>query len=114
MILELALAAFLQVPAILNPAGLTFTCPDHAQDTNHEVDIIDVATGQVEATLLVGDPPADTAGLVAVALNIQPIKFGQKRFQVRAVAGAEKSASSELSDVWRRSPGTPGKATVIK
>jgi hypothetical protein len=114
MLLEVAFVALLQVPAIINPGGLTFTCPDHAQDTNHEVDIINVETGQVEATLLVGDPPADAAGVVAVALNIQPIKFGQKRFQVRAVAGAEKSANSELSDVWRRSPGTPGKATVIK
>jgi hypothetical protein len=114
MILELALTALLQVPAIINPSGLRFTCPDHAQDTDHEVDIINVETGQVEATLLVGDPPADAAGDVVVTLNIQPIKFGQKRFQVRAVAGAEKSDNSPLSDVWRRSPGSPGKATVVK
>jgi hypothetical protein len=51
---------------------------------------------------------------VVVTLNIQPIKFGAKRFQVRAVAGAEKSENSPVSDVWRRSPGSPGKATVVK
>jgi hypothetical protein len=114
MILELALAATLQVPAIINPSKLTFTCPDHAQDTQHEVDIINVETGQVEATLLVGDPAADAAGDVVVTLNIQPIKFGAKRFQVRAVVGAEKSENSPLSDVWRRAPSAPGKATAVK
>jgi hypothetical protein len=114
MILELALTALLQVPAVVNPSKLTFLCPDHDQDTQHEVDIINVETGQVEATLLVGDPPADASGDVVVTLNIQPIKFGAKRFQVRAVAGAEKSENSPVSDVWRRSPGSPGKATVVK
>jgi hypothetical protein len=114
MFAELALVALLQVPAIVNPSKLGFTCPDHDQDTQHEVDIINVETGQVEATLLVGDPPADASGEVIVTLNIQPIKFGAKRFQIRAVAGAEKSENSPLSDVWRRSPGSPGKATAIK
>jgi hypothetical protein len=114
MILELTLAAFLQIPAIVNPTGLTFTCPDHDQDNNHEIDIINVDTGQVEATLLVGDPAADATGLVKVSLNIQPIKFGQKRFVVRAVAGAEKSENSAVSDVWRRAPSAPSKSTVVK
>jgi hypothetical protein len=109
MFAELALVALLQVPAIVNPSKLGFTCPDHDQDTQHEVDIINVETGQV-----VGDPPADASGEVIVTLNIQPIKFGAKRFQIRAVAGAEKSENSPLSDVWRRSPGSPGKATAIK
>jgi hypothetical protein len=114
MFVEIAFAALLQVPAIVNPTGLIFQCPDHAQDSQHEVDIINVDTGQVEATLLVGDPPADAAGDVVVSLNIQPIKFGQKRFQVRAVAGADKSENSPVSDVWRRAPNAPGKATVVK
>jgi hypothetical protein len=114
MILELALTALLQVPAVVNPSKLLFVCPDHDQDTQHEVDIINVETGQVEATLLVGDPAADAAGDVVVTLNIQPIKFGAKRFQVRAVVGAEKSENSPLSDVWRRAPSAPGKATAVK
>lgn len=114
MLAELALAAFLQVPAIVNPSKVLFTCPDHDQDTNHEVDIIDAVSGAVESTLLVGDPVANAAGEVVITLNIQPIKFGSKRFVVRAVAGAEKSENSVPSDLWRRSPGSPGKATVVK
>jgi hypothetical protein len=110
----LSVAPMMQVPAVVNPARLSFTCPDHDQDNQHEIDIINVSTGAVESTILGGDPAANAAGEVVIVLNIQPIKFGEKRFVVRAVAGTEKSESSAPSDVWRRSPGTPGKATVIK
>jgi hypothetical protein len=35
MILELALTALLQVPAVVNPSKVLFVCPDHDQDTQH-------------------------------------------------------------------------------
>lgn len=112
MILELVLASAMQTALIRNPSGIAFTCPDHALDSQHEVDVIDVATGQVISTILLGDPPLNAAGEVEAAISVQPIKFGQYRFQVRAVAGPVKSVSSDVSAVWERAPGKPGVPTA--
>jgi hypothetical protein len=103
----------LQAPALVsNPTLVVFTCPDHDQDTGHEIDIVEASTGRVVQTLQIGDPPADAAGDVAVTINVQPIKFGAFWFKVRATAdtagGVVKSADSKESDLWSRVPGAPG------
>ena len=92
---------------IKNPSALAFICPDHALDDGHEVDIVRESDGVVVATLLGGDPPLNAAGEVAIAVNVQPIAFGQYRFVARAVAGTVKSDSSLPSMLWERAPGRP-------
>lgn len=109
MILCMAMSAEAQVK---NPTGVLFQCPDHDRDSNHEVDIVDDATGNVIQTIQAGDPPADTNGDVLVTLNVQPIAFGNYTFVVRAVAGTLKSEDSTPSDVWSRVPGKPTKPVV--
>ncbi len=84
-----------------------FTCPDHALDDGHEVDIVD-STGVVVQTIQAGDPAADAQGNVSVVINVQPVKFGLYTFVVRAKAGALMSPNSPPSEVWQRSPGAPG------
>jgi hypothetical protein len=93
---------------VRNPSGVMFTCPDHALDDGHEVDIVDSVTGVVVQTIQGGDPAADAQGNVSIALNVQPVKFGTYTFVVRAKAGALMSPNSVPSDVWQRSPGQPG------
>ena len=85
-----------------------FTCPDHATDDGHEVDIVD-STGVVIQTIQGGDPAADAQGNVSILINVQPVKFGLYTFVVRAKAGALMSVNSAPSDVWQRAPGQPGK-----
>jgi len=94
-----------------NPSAVLFTCPDHAADTGHEVDIVN-AQGQVVQTIQGGDPPADANGDVRVALNVQPIAFGVYTVKVRATYGAIKSIDSEASETWERAPGQPSKPRV--
>ncbi len=111
MIAELLLAsALLQTAPVKNPTSVTVACPDHAQDTGHEIDI--VSDGVVVQTIQGGDPAASTDGSVTFALNVQPIKFGGYTVVVRATAGTIKSPDSPASDVWERSPGAPGKPVV--
>lgn len=90
-----------------NPRSVIFTCPDHAQDDQHEIDIVRVSDGVVVATILGGDPPATTAGDVVIPVNVQPVAFGSYRFVARAVAGTLKSANSAPSPTWNRVPGEP-------
>lgn len=94
---------------IRNPSAVAFLCPDHAQDTEHEIDIVRVSDAQVVATLLGGDPPLNAQNEVVVPINVQPIAFGQYQFVARAVAGTVKSANSVPSDIWERTPGAPSK-----
>lgn len=101
-----------QTPPVKNPSALAFTCPDHATDTGHEVDIINTATGEVIQTLSVGDPPLDANGEVVVAVNVQPVAFGAYRFVARALAGPYKGKDSFPSDAWERVPGGPSKPVV--
>jgi len=112
MLTALLLAVTIQATPPVNPTVIAFTCPDHAEDSQHEVDVVTEA-GAVLSTILVGDPPVNAAGEVEVTLSIQPIKFGRYTFKVRAVGpGGEKSASSDASEVWVRGPGKPGKPIV--
>ena len=97
---------------VKNPSGVAFLCPDHATDDGHEVDIIRESDGVVIQTLAVGDPPLNAQGEVEVAINVQPVAFGQYRFTVRAVAGTLKSVNSVLSDLWERVPGQPSKPVL--
>jgi len=92
---------------VVNPSGVAFTCPDHDQDTEHEIDIVRDADGVVIATVLGGDPPVTTAGEVVITLNVQPIAFGDYRFIARAVAGGLRSVNSAPSAIWHRRPGAP-------
>src|SRR5687768_11555174 len=112
MILELAFT-ILQATAPINPVGVAFTCPDHALDTEHEVDVLD-SSGAVIQTILGGDPPLNAQNEVEIRLNVQPIAFGEYRFRVRAVAGSIKSVDSETSELWRRAPGAPGAIRIIR
>jgi hypothetical protein len=116
MILVFAVLAsghsYAQDTTVKNPRGVAFVCPDHGVDTEHEVDIISVATGQPVQTLLGGDP-IETAGEVVLNINVQPIAFGQYRFGVRAVAGSLKSDTT-LSAVWERVPGPPTNVRIVR
>jgi len=100
-------AAAQTAPMVKNPRGVGFTCPDHALDNDHEIDIIRASDGSLVQTILGGDPPADATGEVVVMVNVQPIAFGQYRFVVRAVAGTLKSDNSAASPIWERAPGAP-------
>lgn len=95
-----------QLP-VKNPSVLAFQCPDHDRDDSHEIDIVRVADGSVIQTLAGGDPAADAAGEVTIAVNVQPVAFGQYRFVVRAAAGSVKSDDSAPSAIWERTPGKP-------
>lgn len=101
----IALAALLQAAPVPNPTKVVFNCPDHAQDTNHEIDIV-TAAGVVVQTIQAGDPPADANGDVTVQLNVQPIKFGTYTVRVRVVADQFKSEDAP-SPQWVRVPGKP-------
>lgn len=90
-----------------NPTAVIFTCPDHATDTGHEVDIVS-ASGTVMQTIAGGDPPADASGDVRITLNVQPIAFGEYFIRIRAIVGAMKSDDSTPSPIWQRVPGRPG------
>ncbi len=112
MITELLLLVFaLQTEPIRNPSAIAFTCPDHATDTGHEVDIINAA-GVVIQTIQGGDPAATAQGEVIIPLNLQPVAFGAYTIKVRATAGAIESLDSAASDVWQRAPGSPSKPIV--
>lgn len=105
--------ALLQAPVPKkNPTVIGFTCPDHNQDTGHEVDIIEDGTGRLVQTLVVGDPPANESGEVEITLSVQPIAFGNYHFVVRATVPTLKSADSLPSELWQRVPGSPGKPVV--
>lgn len=97
--------AFAQA-GIKNPSALAFTCPDHALDNQHEIDIVR-ADGTVVQTILGGDPPLNAAGEVVVPVNLQPIAFGTYTFVARAVSGTSKSDNSAPSATWERAPGKP-------
>jgi hypothetical protein len=109
--LLLSAALVLQAAPVKNPTVIQFDCPDHAQDTEHELDVIDSA-GVVISTLLLGDPPAVSGSTVEATISVQPVKFGSYRFAVRAVASGVKSVNSAPSDLWERVPGQPGKVVV--
>ena len=112
MILEVLLAAAIQTaPPPVNPSRIGFTCPDHAQDDQHELDIVTEA-GVVVSTILLGDPPLNSAGEVEATISVQPIKFGRYVFRVRAVAQGLESVDSLGSEVWVRAPGQPGKPVI--
>ena len=102
-------AAPFQTP-VKNPTSVTITCPDHNQDTGHEIDI--VSAGIVVQTIQGGDPAPNTDGSVTFTMNVQPIKFGSYTTVVRATSGTIKSDNSPASDAWDRSPGAPGKPIV--
>ena len=107
----LGISLYAQVP-VKNPSGLAFLCPDHATDSGHEVDIIRESDGVVIQTLSVGDPPLNAQGEVEVAINVQPVAFGQYRFAARATAGALESDTSVPSALWERVPGRPSGIVV--
>lgn len=102
----------LQATVVQNPTLVTFLCPDHAQDTGHEIDIVSTVDNKVVQTINGGDPAADSQGMVSIKLNVQPITFGTYITRVRAIFGSVKSVNSPDSDVWERSPGPPSKPTM--
>ena len=107
----LPLLAFAQVPAIKNPAAVSFTSADHATVTGYEVDVVTPA-GAVLTTIVTGKGTQAADGTVTLSLNLQPITFGVYTLKVRAVAGSVKSIDSAASDTWERAPGPPSKPVV--
>src|SRR5688572_21878486 len=97
---------------VKNPSLIAFQCPDHDRDDAHEIDIVRASDGAVIQTLAGGDPPLTAQGEVEVAVNVQPVGFGQYRFVVRAVAGGLKSENSLPSAIWERGPGKPTNLVV--
>lgn len=97
---------------VVNPTRIVFQCPDHAQDTNHDVQILR-QDGTVLSTLTdVGDPAAAANGDVTLPLNVQPIAFGSYTARVRAKAGTSVGEWSNPTAVWSRSVETPTGARV--
>lgn len=102
-----------QNPTIVrNPTIVKFQCPDHAQDSGHEIDIVNATTGAVVQTLSLGDPAPDAQGFIVFNVNVQPIAHGNYIVRARSISGAVKSPDSPDSDVWERSPGGPSKPIV--
>lgn len=99
------LVALLFQALVSNPRAVIFQCPDHAQDSGHEIDILN-SSGAVIQTIQGGDPAADANGDVRVDINVQPIAFGNYTVRVRAVAGALKSLDSDPAS-FARVPGRP-------
>jgi len=89
-----------------NPRGVAFLCPDHDKDDQHELVMIRRSDGEIVATLLLGDPPVNAAGVVEASINVQPYDFAVYEFRVNAKAGAVASDYSEAW-VWERAPGRP-------
>ena len=119
MILESLIAiASLQAappPPPKNPTVVEFFCQDHDRDDQHELKILQVVgTNRVIiTTILLGDPPIDPVdGLVRTTINVQPIAFGQYVATVNAIAGTDKSADSDESNLFERSPGKPSKLGI--
>lgn len=114
MLGELTLALMLQLTApVKNPTKVLIVCPDHDQDNEHEIDIIDT-NGTVVQTLLGGDPARDANGDVPFLINVQPVKFGIYTVKVRAVSVGLKGEDSLPSNLWERVPGAPGTPKVTK
>lgn len=115
LLLIIAFLASIAVSArqnIRNPRAVSFQCPDHAQDDQHQVDIVS-SSGTVIQTILGGDPPADGSGVVTIPLNVQPIAFGTNyTVRVRAVAGSAVSDSGVSDNVFDRVPGAPSRVTI--
>jgi len=104
--LLLALSLVFQA-SVKNPRFIDFECPDHTLDDQHELEIVRVSDGVVIQTILLGDPPATTLGIVTAPLNIQPVAFGTYFVRIRAVVGTVKSELSDPSNTWDRVPGKP-------
>jgi hypothetical protein len=108
---RIAAAVVAQVSIVRNPRAVVFECPDHDQDTGHEIDIVRVSDGAVIQTIQGGDPASgavvDGLPSVTIPINVQPVIFGAYRVVVRAVAGSFKSDSSDPSAIWERAPGKP-------
>lgn len=97
---------FAQPVTLRNPNFIVFTCQDHDRDDEHEAEIVDVRTGGVVQTMLLGDPPL-TGSLVIAEVNLRPLAFGSYVVRVRAVANGQRSETSDPSPVWERAPGKP-------
>ena len=82
---------------VRNPQSISFTCADHDRDDEHEVEIVDVKTGAVVQTILLGDPPL-TGSLVMTTVNLRPLAFGSYVVRVRAVANGQRSETSDPSE----------------
>jgi hypothetical protein len=114
MLATLILALAIQTaPNVKNPRNIEFTCPDHARDDEHRVNIYK-SDGTLVQTIVIGDPPQGTDGLVRATLNVQPIAFGTGFYvTVHAIAGGAFSDESAHSNLFDRVPGAPT-GTVVK
>jgi hypothetical protein len=114
MLLALLLAATMQTTAnVKNPRNIEFTCPDHARDDEHGVNIYK-SDGTLVQTIVIGDPVAGADGIVRATLNVQPIAFGTGFYvTVHAIAAGAFSDESAHSNLFDRVPGSPTN-TIVK
>ena len=94
-----------------NPRGVAFTCPDHAVDDGHDVEIRVRATGATVQVINGGDPAA-VGGEVTINFNVQPIAFGSYDLVVRAKAGSLSSVNSPAAN-FDRVPGAPSGTRIV-
>jgi hypothetical protein len=101
-----------------NPTLVEFDCPDHDRDTGHELKILQVTgTNRVLITTWsLGDPAAAPDGKIRVAINTQPLNFGEYVARATALAVVNgvtvRSNDSEESNLFVRAPGNPSRPIV--
>ena len=115
IILALAVHASAYAQNVKNPSTLLFTASvDHSSLSSYEVDIKRASDSTVVSFFDIGKPTPNTDGVVTY--NIQPrimsLSFGTYFVVVRAVAGALKSADSNVSNNLDRVPGPPSSTKV--
>lgn len=110
LLLAFASSAAAQTPT--NPRRVAWTCPDHATDDGHQIELRVRATGASVQVLELGDALTVTGGEVFADINVQPIAFGQYDLVVRAKAGTLVSANSNAVN-FDRVPGPPTGARIV-
>ena len=97
----------LQTPPadVNNPTAVQFTAsPDHAQLTRYDLDIVSPSNTVIQ-TLNLAKPTPDAQNTITVALNVQPVAFGNGyTVRVRAVAGTASSTDAVSLNKFNRTP----------
>lgn len=96
---------------VKNPTLLTFTSPDWAQVSSHEIEIIRTSDGSVIQTLVDSGPY--TSEDISVSINVMPVAFGEYVVKVRACSTTPcDGILSDPSNLWNRAPGKPSRPVV--
>lgn len=111
LILLLLITTLVWAQNVKNPTLLTFTSPDWAKVTSHEIEIIRTSDSVVIQTL-VDSGPYDNED-ISVSINVMPVAFGEYVIKARACSAAPcDGLQSDSSNSWDRVPGKPSKPVV--